>query len=107
MMRTHIIPCVLPRLIADAFNRESGRIYTGVLVTYWRVVRHKHLWLSQKSETRWSDTRTTAPMHAHSIDAAQQGFYRAGATTRGAPRKRLGEVLVRARSADIFCTHQR
>ncbi len=83
MIRTHIIPCELPRTQADALNRASGIIYTGVLVAHWRVLRRKDHWLSEKSGTRWSDTRTTVPMHAHSIDAAQQGFYKACVTTRG------------------------
>jgi hypothetical protein len=82
VIRTHIIPCKLPRAQADALNRESGRVYTGVLVAHWRIVRRKGLWLSQKAGTRWSDTRTTAVMHAHTIDAAQQGFYKACVTTR-------------------------
>jgi hypothetical protein len=82
VIRTHIIPCELPREQADALNRQSGAIYTGVLVAHWRVMRNKGLWLSEKSGTRWSDHRTDVKMHAHSIDAAQQGFYQACSTTR-------------------------
>jgi putative transposase len=82
MIRTQTIPCHLPRDQADAFNRASGAIYTGVLVAHWRVVRRKGLWLSEKSGTQWSDQRTKAPLHAHTIDAAQQGFYKACAVTR-------------------------
>ena len=48
----------------------------GVLVRHWRVVRIR-AWLSEKSGTRWSDLRLPVkPLHAHSIDAAQQGFYK-------------------------------
>jgi putative transposase len=82
VIRTHIIPCHLPRDKADALNLSSGQIYTGVLVAHWRVVRKKNTWLSEKAGTRWGDYRTDAPMHAHSVDAAQQGFYKACATTR-------------------------
>jgi putative transposase len=82
MIRTRAIPCHLPRDHADAFNRASGAIYTGVLVTHWRLMRRKGLWLSEKSGTRWSDQRTEAPLHAHTIDAAQQGFYKACVVTR-------------------------
>jgi putative transposase len=82
MVRTHTIPCHLPHAQADAFNRESGRIYTGVLVAHWRVVRKKAFWLSEKAGTVWSDRRITAKMHAHTIDAAQQGFFKACAVTR-------------------------
>ena len=74
MIRTHTIPCHLPKTQADALNRASGRIYTGILVAHWRIVRKKGLWLSETAGTRWSDRRTRAPMHAHSIDAAQQGW---------------------------------
>ncbi len=83
MVRTHVIACKLPRARADALNLESGRVYTGVLVAHWRTVRKKNLWLSEESGTRWSDMRATPTMHAHTIDAAQQGFYKACDTTRG------------------------
>ena len=82
MIRTHILPSTIPRAHADNLNRSSGEIYTGILVAHWRLVRKKGLWLSEKSGTRWSDTRTDVGMHAHSIDAAQQGFYKACVTTR-------------------------
>ena len=83
MVRTHVISCKLLRARADALNLESGRVYTGVLVAHWRTVRKKNLWLSEGSAKRWSDTRTNARMHAHTIDAAQEGFYKACQTTRG------------------------
>src|SRR5262249_53377161 len=70
------------RALADRLNHASGCVYTGVLVAHWRVVRKKSLWLSETAGTRWSDSRTRAPLHAHSIDAAQQGFYKACAVTR-------------------------
>src|SRR2546425_7162523 len=83
MIRTHILPCRLPRAVADALNQASGAIYTQVLVSHWRVVRHKRHWLSEQAGTRWNDSRLPVkPLHAHSIDAAQQGFYKACATTR-------------------------
>lgn len=44
MIRTHILPCALPRAEADALNRESGRIYSDVLVTQYRIYRRKGLW---------------------------------------------------------------
>lgn len=83
MIRTHILPCRLPHPVADALNRASGAIYTQVLVSHWRVVRRQSHWLSEKAGTRWSDSRLPVkPLHAHSIDAAQQGFYNACRTTR-------------------------
>ena len=83
MIRTHILPCALPTPVADALNLASGQIYTQVLVTHWRVVRKQGHWLSEKAGTRWSDScLPVKPLHAHSLDATQQGFYRACATTR-------------------------
>jgi hypothetical protein len=83
MIRTHILPCALPRPVADALNLASGTIYTSVLVSHWRVVRRQGHWLSEKAATRWSDSRLAVKsLHAHSIDAAQQGFYNACRTTR-------------------------
>jgi putative transposase len=89
MIRTHIIPCTLPKAAADAFNRESARIYTRTLVTHYRVYR-KHgnktrHWLSARSGEKLNDylTRDDPPLlHAHSKDAAQQGFYAACKTAK-------------------------
>jgi len=83
MIRTHILPDTLPTSVADALNRASGHIYTQVLVSHWRVMRKQDHWLSEKAGTRLSDSRLAVqPLHAHSLDAAQQGFYRACTTTR-------------------------
>ncbi len=93
MIRTHILPCALPRPLADALNQASGAIYTQVLVSHWRVVRHKGHWLSAQAGTHWSDRRLPVkPLHAHSIDAAQQGFYTACATTRALRKAGLSEA---------------
>ena len=93
MIRTHILPCALPRPLADALNLASGRIYTDVLIRHWRVVRHQGHWLSEKSGTRWSDTLLPVkPLHAHSIDAAQQGFYNACRTTRALRQAGMSEA---------------
>jgi hypothetical protein len=93
MIRTHILPCMLPRPVADALNRASGAIYTGVLVRHWRVVRHQSHWLSEKAATRWSDSALPVkPLHAHSIDAAQQGFYAACRTTRALRKAGMPEA---------------
>jgi putative transposase len=82
VIRTHTIPCHLPRAVADALNAASGAIYTGVLVAHWRTYRKKDRWLSEGSAKRWSDARTAPGLHAHSVDAAQEGFYKACAVTR-------------------------
>lgn len=85
MIRTVIIPCKLNRERCDALNLASGRIYSGIVSRHWRLLKQKSLWLSEKSLTRLSDMRLASkdlPMHAHSIDAAQQGFFKACVTTR-------------------------
>lgn len=82
MIRTHIIPCELDRETADRLNRASGQIYTGILVAHYRTLRKKGIWLSQGAGTKWSDYRTNVGMHAHTIDAAQQGFYKACKTAK-------------------------
>ncbi|NTU84744.1 MAG: hypothetical protein HGA45_36170 [Chloroflexales bacterium] len=38
MIRTHILDCHLPRSEADALNRESGRVYTDVLVWHYASI---------------------------------------------------------------------
>lgn len=82
MIRTKILPCELNKSEADALNLASGQIYTKVLVNHWRILRKKNLWLSEKSGTRISDYQTDASLHAHTIDAAQQGFYKACKTAK-------------------------
>src|SRR5689334_9162835 len=87
MIRTHILLCTLPKHDGDALNRESARIYTDVLVTHYRVYRRSHgrHWLSRDAAERLNDyrTRNNPPLlHAHSKDAAQQGFYAACKTAK-------------------------
>jgi putative transposase len=89
MIRTHTIPCDLPRPIADALNRASGAIYTQTLVTHYRVYRKRgkrtRHWLSQFAAMRLNDYLSSdAPplLQAHSKDAAQAGFYQACKTAR-------------------------
>lgn len=85
MIRTMIIPCKLNQDICDSLNLASGRIYSGIVTRHWRLLKQKGLWLKEKSLTRLSDMRLSnrdLPLHAHSIDAAQQGFFKACITTR-------------------------
>lgn len=86
-VRTVYFHCQLPKTVADRFNRESGRIYTQVLVEQYRIYRKKGIWLSPKAQERYNDYLNRARpklLHAHSIDAAQQGFPEACKTTRQA-----------------------
>ena len=82
MIRTHIFTCSLPKDLADSLNRESGRIYTQVIVGHWRVYRQTGHWLSNGATEKlgdFYDRHNEHPplLHAHSIDAAQQGFPKA------------------------------
>src|SRR3989442_8289164 len=60
----------------------------------------------------WARRWDTGGDHAHGRAARDGGpasrlACQISAATGGAPRKRLGGALARARSADIFCTYQR
>lgn len=95
MIRTHILPCRLPHATCDALNLSSGRIYSGIVSRHWRLLRQKDLWLSEKALTKLSDLRWASrdvSMHAHSIDAAQQGFFNACRTTRALRKAGFSEV---------------
>lgn len=82
MIRTHTLPCSLPRHEADALNAESGRLYSLTLLWHWRIYRRKGIWLSQSAAEKLGDFMSQTTLHAHSRDAAQQGFYRACTTIR-------------------------
>lgn len=85
MIRTHIEPCHLHRADADALNRASGERYTQVMMFHWRTYRKQRRWLSQGAAEKWNDRVNVGQpkhLHAHSVDAAQQGFYKACTTAR-------------------------
>jgi len=82
MIRTRSIPCTLPKAKADALNRESGRVYTETLVWHWRVYRRQGLWLHSGAAEKLGDSFSDTTLHAHSRDAAQQGFPKACKTAR-------------------------
>lgn len=78
MIRTYEFACKLNKTTADGLNRESGRIYTETLVWHYRIYRRAGIWLPPSIGERLNDFlggQTT--LHAHSRDAAQQGFYKA------------------------------
>jgi putative transposase len=89
MIRTHVFPCLLSKAEADALNRESGRIYSSVLVRHYRVYRKKGQWLSPGAGERIEDSTGLTLLHAHSRDAAQQAFYKACTAAR--TRREQGE----------------
>jgi putative transposase len=83
MLRTVQITCTMPKVEADALNAESGRIYTDMLVQHYRRHRKQGVWLSQMCGERMEDALGgPTTLHAHSRDAAQQGFYKACKTAK-------------------------
>ena len=94
MIRTHIIPCDLPRPVCDFLNMESGRIYTQVCIYHWRTYRKKGVWLSQYKAMEVNDffRRGLHCLHAHTVDAAQEGFYKACKTTRKARKAGVEDI---------------
>ena len=82
VISTQIFPCTLPKDVADRLNRESGRIYTRVLVEHYRILRHTDHWLSPGAGEKLNDHLSGTILHAHSRDAAQQGFYKACKTAK-------------------------
>jgi putative transposase len=82
MIRTHRIPCTLPKAEADALNRESGRVYTETLVWHYRIYRRQGIWLRPRTGEKLGDFFSETTLHAHSRDAAQQGFYNACQTAK-------------------------
>ena len=85
MIRTDILDCNLNRAEADALNRASGERYSQVMLFHWRLYRRKRHWLSQNAAERWNDRANAGQatvLQAHSIDAAQQAFYKACKTAK-------------------------
>jgi putative transposase len=58
----------------DELARECGRLYSQTLVSFWRTVRHKGIWLTPKHLMRW---HTSTKLHAHTADACVQAFFAA------------------------------
>jgi putative transposase len=78
LIRVQTFPCALPTAEADALNRASGRHYSTVLTWHYRIYRRTGHWLSTSAAGRLEDSLSgPSILHAHSRDAAQQGFYAA------------------------------
>jgi putative transposase len=58
----------------DALAQAAGELYTSTVVSFWRTVRKKDVWLNPSSMMRW---HTSNKLHAHSADAVVQSFYSA------------------------------
>jgi putative transposase len=58
----------------DELAHECGRLYSICLLSFWRTVRRKGLWLSPAQMMRW---QTSKKLHAHTADACVQVFFAA------------------------------
>lgn len=83
MLRTVQCACTLPKLEADTLNQESGRVYSDMLTRHYRLDRKQGVWRSPKNGERLEDALGgKTARHAHSRDAAQQGFSKACKTAK-------------------------
>jgi len=81
--------------LLDKLARASGELYSRILVSYWRTLRKKEIFLSNYSMQKWYTSRE---LHAHSSDAIADNFYasiksanernKAGDTEAKYPRRR-------------------
>jgi putative transposase len=53
----------------------AGELYSKTLVSFWRVVRKKGLWLKPASLMRWFPNSSENMLHSHSADAVVQSFF--------------------------------
>jgi putative transposase len=56
----------------DELAHACGEVYTRTLVSFWRIVRHKGIWLHPSHLMRW---HTSDQLHAHTADACVQAFF--------------------------------
>jgi len=83
--RTLIITCRWPRALCDRLNRESGEVYSRVLVEHWRRVRRHGVWLPEYDARRLDDYLHRDWPHilgSNSIDQAQRAVFKAFKTIR-------------------------
>lgn len=56
----------------DKLSLAAGELYSRTVVSFWRTVRHKNIWMKASSMMRWHNSEE---LHAHSADAVVQNFY--------------------------------
>ncbi len=56
----------------DELALAAGELYSRTLVSFWRTVRKKGVWLSGYTMEKW---HVSDKLHAHSSDAITQSFY--------------------------------
>lgn len=58
----------------EALALASGDLYSRTVVSFWRMVCKKGIWMKPSSMMRWQNS---GQLHAHSADAVVQSFYSA------------------------------
>ena len=56
----------------DELARAAGELYSRTVISFWRTVRKKEVWLSGYSMEKW---QMSDKLHAHTSDAITQSFY--------------------------------
>lgn len=74
----------------DELAQECGRLYSQVLASFWRTVRHREIWLKPKHLMRWHSSNK---LHAHTSDACVQAFFASLQSWR--ERRRAGDPDVK------------
>jgi hypothetical protein len=67
-------------------SRAAGKLYFKTLVSFWRVVRKKGLWLKPATLMRWFPSDPENRLHAHSADAVVQSFFSSSEVLEGTPQ---------------------
>jgi hypothetical protein len=67
-------------------SRAAGKLYSKTLVSFWRVVRKKGLWLKPATLMRWFPNDPENRLHAHSADAVVQSFFSSSEVLEGTPQ---------------------
>jgi putative transposase len=70
----------------DELAHECGRLYSQTVVSFWRTVNHKGIWLKPKHLMRWHNSKK---LHAHTADACVQAFFASLKSWRA--RKKAGD----------------
>jgi len=70
----------------DELARECGKLYSQTVISFWRCVRKKGIWLKPKHLMHW---HTSSKLHAHTADACVQAFFASLASWR--ERKKAGD----------------
>ncbi|WP_460194522.1 RNA-guided endonuclease InsQ/TnpB family protein [Thermosynechococcus sp. FA-CM-4201] len=59
----------------QTLSRAAGELYSRTVVSFWRTVRKKGIWLKSSSLMRWLPNDPENQLHAHSADAVVQSFF--------------------------------